>query len=75
MDCSGGQCAAIGIVGTSQDPINYGPPNLSFTNFGNLVDGNPVTRRDQSSAIRDTLTIVMPVFNEAETLPQFELGP
>ncbi len=26
----------LGITGTSQDPINYGPPNLSFTNFGRL---------------------------------------
>jgi hypothetical protein len=50
--------ASIGIQGTSPDPINYGPPNLSFTNFGNMVDGNPVVRRDQSSAARDSLTVV-----------------
>ena len=25
--------AQLGITGTSQDPINYGPPGLSFTNF------------------------------------------
>ena len=50
--------AAIGIQGTSQNPLNYGPPNLSFTNFGNMVDGNPVVRRDQSSALRDAVTVV-----------------
>ena len=50
--------AAIGIQGTSPNPLNYGPPNLSFTNFGNMVDGNPVVRRDQSSALRDAVTVV-----------------
>jgi hypothetical protein len=50
--------AAMGIQGTSPDPLNYGPPNLSFTNYGNMVDGNPVTRRDQASALRDAMTVV-----------------
>ncbi|MCU1233132.1 MAG: TonB-dependent receptor [Candidatus Solibacter sp.] len=50
--------AQIGIQGTSQSPLNYGPPNLSFTNYGNMIDGNPVIRRDQSSAIRDSVTLV-----------------
>lgn len=36
----------LGIQGTSQDPINWGPPNLSFTNFGALRDGVPSSRRD-----------------------------
>jgi TonB dependent receptor-like, beta-barrel len=48
----------IGIQGTAQDPINYGPPNLLFTNFGDMVDGNASVRRDQSSAFRDSLTLV-----------------
>jgi hypothetical protein len=50
--------AALGIQGTSPDPVNSGPPNLSFTNFGNMVDGNPLIKRDQSSAFREALTVV-----------------
>jgi len=38
--------AELGIIGTAQDPINWGPPNLSFTNFGALRDGTPSSRRD-----------------------------
>lgn len=33
--------ADLGIEGTSQSPINYGPPNLSFTNFSGLSDAIP----------------------------------
>lgn len=36
----------LGIRGASQDPINWGPPNLNFTNFGALRDGAPSSRRD-----------------------------
>ncbi len=38
--------AELGILGASQDPINWGPPNLNFTNFGALRDGAPSSRRD-----------------------------
>lgn len=38
--------ADLGIRGASQDPINWGPPNLNFTNFGALRDGTPSSRRD-----------------------------
>jgi trimeric autotransporter adhesin len=31
----------LGIQGTSQEPINYGPPTLSFTNFASLTDAIP----------------------------------
>jgi len=31
----------LGIQGTSQEPINYGPPTLSFTNFASLTDALP----------------------------------
>jgi hypothetical protein len=31
----------LGIHGTSQEPINYGPPTLSFTNFASLTDALP----------------------------------
>jgi hypothetical protein len=50
--------AAMGIQGTSPDPINYGPPNLTFTNFGNMTDGTPLVKRGQTSALRDTVTVV-----------------
>jgi len=33
--------ADLGIQGTSQEPINYGPPTLSFTNFASLTDAIP----------------------------------
>ena len=33
--------AALGIQGASSNPINFGPPTLSFTNFGALTDGSP----------------------------------
>ncbi len=49
--------AELGIVGTSLEPINYGPPNLSFTNFGGLTDASASLRRDQNSALGETLTI------------------
>jgi hypothetical protein len=29
--------AELGIRGTSSNPVNYGPPNLTFTNFGALT--------------------------------------
>ena len=31
----------LGIAGTSSEPVNYGPPNLSFTNFSSLTDSAP----------------------------------
>ena len=33
--------AGLGIQGTSSNPINFGPPTLTFTNFGSLTDGSP----------------------------------
>jgi trimeric autotransporter adhesin len=40
--------AKLGIRGTSQDPSNYGPPTLQFTNFGELRDDSPAQRRDRT---------------------------
>ncbi|MBI3693377.1 MAG: TonB-dependent receptor, partial [Acidobacteria bacterium] len=48
----------LGIAGTSSDPINYGPPNLSFTNFGGLTDASPLLRRDQTTSVSDAVTVV-----------------
>jgi hypothetical protein len=50
--------AELGIAGTARDPINYGPPNLSFTNFGGLTDASPSLRRDQTSSISDSMLFV-----------------
>ncbi len=50
--------AAVGIAGTSRDPINFGPPNLSFTNFGGLNDASPNLTRTQTVGFTDGLTLV-----------------
>jgi hypothetical protein len=47
--------ARLGIRGTSSNPINYGPPNLSFTNFGALTDASPSLTRNQTSAVSEGL--------------------
>ncbi len=48
----------LGISGVSNDPINFGPPNLSFTNFGGLTDASPMLQRNQTSGVTDGLTLV-----------------
>ena len=42
--------AELGIAGTSSNPLNYGPPNLNFTNFGALSDASPILTRNQSQS-------------------------
>ena len=55
--------ARLGIAGVATDPINYGPPNLSFTNFGGLTDGSPLLRRDQTLTISQGITLVKGTHN------------
>ncbi len=50
--------AQLGITGTSNNPLNYGPPNLSFTNFGGLTDASAALSRNQSSSVNGGLTFV-----------------
>ncbi|HVX65995.1 MAG TPA: TonB-dependent receptor [Bryobacteraceae bacterium] len=50
--------AELGIHGVSSDPINYGPPNLSFTNFGALTDASASLQRNQTSRVTDNVTLV-----------------
>lgn len=50
--------AELGIQGTSQEPVNWGPPNLTFTNFGNLSDASPVLRRDQEASVSEAFTVI-----------------
>ena len=47
--------AELGIAGTSQNPMNWGPPNLSFTNYGSLTDGNASLNRNQTGMLNETL--------------------
>ncbi|MCX6629768.1 MAG: hypothetical protein NTW28_19285, partial [Candidatus Solibacter sp.] len=49
----------LGISGTSQDPINYGPPGLSFTNFSALSDGAPNVGTSQTASFTDSFTYVL----------------
>jgi trimeric autotransporter adhesin len=49
--------AELNIQGASNNPLNYGPPNLSFTNFGSLTDSSPVLSRNQSDALADGLIL------------------
>jgi len=49
----------LGIGGTLQTPLNYGPPNLSFTNLGGLSDGTPSLTRNQTANFTDNITYVL----------------
>jgi hypothetical protein len=45
----------LGITGVSPTPAQYGPPTLTFTNFGSLTDATPSSTRAQTSALNDSL--------------------
>ena len=47
----------MGIAGTSTNPVDYGPPNLNFTNFGPLSDANPVLTRNQSQRLNESVIL------------------
>jgi hypothetical protein len=47
--------AALGIAGAAQNSIDWGPPNLSFTNYASLTDGNYSLNRNQTGSIGETL--------------------
>jgi hypothetical protein len=50
--------AELGIQGTSQEPVNYGPPTLSFTNFSGLSDALPSDSAVQYISEGDSYTLV-----------------
>jgi hypothetical protein len=45
----------LGIGGVSQNPYDWGLPNLSFNDFGNLSDTNPQLIRNQTWTLSDSL--------------------
>ncbi len=45
----------LGIGGVSTDPLNWGPPNLSFTNFAGLSDAQASLSRNQTTSIGDSV--------------------
>jgi carboxypeptidase family protein len=47
--------AQLGIQGTSSNPLNFGPPNLNFTNFGALSDGSATLTRNQGQTFSENL--------------------
>ncbi len=49
----------LGINGTLQEPFTYGPPTISFTNFGSLTDGTPSRTVSQTYNFTDTLSYVL----------------
>lgn len=50
--------AALGITGTSQAPIDYGPPSIGITSFGTLSDGIYQLTRPQTLSFNDNVTYV-----------------
>ncbi len=48
--------AALGILGASANPINYGPPNLSFTNYGALSDSSAAHVVNQNIGLVEGVT-------------------
>jgi len=47
--------AQLGIQGVSTDPLNWGPPNLSFSDFAGLSDGSASLIRAQTSSVTGTV--------------------
>ena len=41
----------LGITGVSKDPINWGPPTINFSNYGNIALGNPSLSRNQTLSV------------------------
>jgi len=47
----------LGIEGASRNPMNYGPPNLNFTNFGSLNDGAFSKSAIYSAGVSDLISL------------------
>jgi hypothetical protein len=46
----------LGIAGPDESPLDWGPPSLSFTNFGSLSDSSASQNRGQTLNLTDSLT-------------------
>jgi hypothetical protein len=46
------------IPGVSSNPLDYGPPNLNFTNFGSLSDSAASLVRNQTQAVTESVTLM-----------------
>lgn len=55
--------ADLNIAGTSQNPLNWGPPNLNFTNYAGLTDGNASLNRNQTASAGESLAWVHGLHN------------
>lgn len=55
--------ALADIAGTSEQARNWGPPNLSFTNYGGLTDGNYSLNRNQTVSVGNSLIWVRGAHN------------
>ena len=55
--------AELGILGTSQESRNWGPPTLNFTNYAGLTDGNSALTRNQTSSVGDSIIFIRGVHN------------
>ncbi len=53
----------LGILGTSTNPLNYGPPTLNFTNFGSLTDGVASLTRAQSQGFTEAFSYLHGLHN------------
>jgi outer membrane receptor protein involved in Fe transport len=49
--------AELGITGVSEDPLNWGVPGVSFTNFGALNLAIPSLTRNQTTRAVDTMLV------------------
>ncbi len=50
----------LGVTGISADPINFGVPQVSWTNFTGLNDPVPALRRNQSMRTLDNISWILP---------------
>ncbi len=52
--------ARLGINGISTDPINFGVPQISLTNFNDVNDPVPALRRNQTLRFLDSVSYALP---------------
>jgi hypothetical protein len=50
--------AELGIPGISPNPLNAGPPSLTFTNFASLTDSTATLTRNQTQSGNESITLL-----------------